>query len=367
MGYRVIQWGTGRVGKDAVRGIVGHQDLQLVGAWVHSEDKDGRDVGEICDLGPLGVVATRDKEALLEMPADCVCFATARTWAGDPMQIVSELERILRAGKNVANASWPALVHAPGIGGGVYERLQAACLEGGTTLYTGGIDPGFGSLGLALAALTVVGQVHSVRSFEILNYAHWANPEFIRAQLGFGGHEVGALFTSGQNIEIFGPMLHLMAEATGGHIDEVVQTYDVVYADETFDVPAGHIEAGTICGIRFEVRGMVEGVARFIVEHVTMLRDKDFPDLEFKGGGYRIDIEGIPNVRLDLNLSWPSAAAGSLLGGASGRPGLFATAMAVVNAIPQVCEAPPGVLSYLDMKPHPCKNLDTRRADGAPS
>ena len=141
MVYRVIQWGTGRVGTDAVTGIVGHPDLELVGAWVHSAEKDGRDVGELCGMQPLGVYATRDKDALLAMPADCVSYATARTWGQDPMTTVAELERILRSGKNVVNVAWPALVNSRGVGGGVHERLQEACLAGGSSLYTGGIDP----------------------------------------------------------------------------------------------------------------------------------------------------------------------------------------------------------------------------------
>jgi 4-hydroxy-tetrahydrodipicolinate reductase len=295
------------------------------------------------------------------MPADCVSYATARTWGQDPMSIVAELERILRSGKNVVNVAWPALVNAPAVGGGVYERLQEACLAGGSSLYTGGIDPGFGSMGLALAALTVTSEIRSVRTFEILNYAHWNNPEWIRSNLGFGQHEVGALFQGGRLTAIFAPMMHMMAEAMGTRIDEIVEAHHVIYAEESFDVPAAHVAAGTICGIRFEIKGMIDGVARLVVEHVTKLRDQDFAELAFQGGGYRVEIDGRPCVRMDMKLSWPDAEAGSLQAGGSGRPGIFATAMTIVNAIPQVCAAPPGVLSYLDLLPHPSKNVQRAR------
>ena len=357
MAYRVVQWGTGRVGRDAVAGVVGHPDLSLVGAWVHSEDKEGRDVGDVCGLDPLGVVATRDKDALLALDADCVCYATARTWGQDPMQTVAELARILRAGKNVVNVAWPALVSPRGVGKDVHEQLQSACLEGGVSLYTGGIDPGYGSLGLAVSALGLSSQVRSVRMFEILNYAHWNNPEWIRNVMGFGQREAGTLFTPGRLAGIFGPMLHLLAEAMGARLDDIAEAHHALYAEEAFDVPAARIEVGTISGLRFEIQGRIDGEPRIVVEHVTKLRDQDFAELDFRGGGYRVEVEGEPRIHLDMELSMPDTAAGSLTGGASGRPAIFATAMSVVNAIPQVCRAPAGVLTYLDLLPHPSRNL----------
>src|SRR5678816_3225012 len=75
MTHRVIQWATGNVGRAAVQGIVSHPQLELVGAWVHSPEKAGRDVGELCGIGPLGVRATNDVDALLAIPADCVLYS----------------------------------------------------------------------------------------------------------------------------------------------------------------------------------------------------------------------------------------------------------------------------------------------------
>ena len=74
MGYRVIQWATGTVGVHAVPAIASHPDLELAGLWVHSDSKAGRDAGEICGTGKLGVTATQDADALLAMDADCICY-----------------------------------------------------------------------------------------------------------------------------------------------------------------------------------------------------------------------------------------------------------------------------------------------------
>ena len=74
MSYRVIQWSTGNVGRHALRCIERHPELELVGLWVHSPEKAGKDAGELAGLAPNGVVATNDVDALLALDADCVCY-----------------------------------------------------------------------------------------------------------------------------------------------------------------------------------------------------------------------------------------------------------------------------------------------------
>ncbi|MEE3332639.1 MAG: dihydrodipicolinate reductase, partial [Myxococcota bacterium] len=69
MTYRVIQWGTGNVGRYALRAAIGHPELDLVGLWVHSEKKEGLDAGELCGIPPVGITASRDAEALLALNA----------------------------------------------------------------------------------------------------------------------------------------------------------------------------------------------------------------------------------------------------------------------------------------------------------
>ena len=75
MGYKVIQWATGGVGRAAIGGVVGHPDLELVGAWVHSPDKVGVDAGTLAGLAPVGVEATDDVDRLLATDADCVVYS----------------------------------------------------------------------------------------------------------------------------------------------------------------------------------------------------------------------------------------------------------------------------------------------------
>src|SRR5687767_4357141 len=91
---RVVQWATGGVGKAAIQAVLAHPGLELVGAWVHSEEKNGRDVGEILGIDPVGVAATTSQEEILEGDADCVVYAPL---VPDEDEVVA----LLRAGKNV--------------------------------------------------------------------------------------------------------------------------------------------------------------------------------------------------------------------------------------------------------------------------
>jgi 2,4-diaminopentanoate dehydrogenase len=338
--YRVIQWATGTVGIHAVPAIVAHPELELAGLWVHSDSKSGKDAGELCGGPPAGIVATQDADALLDLDVDCICYTANSDLRPDG--VIDDLCRMLASGKNVVNTSYVPLLFPKAAGAGVQDRLQAACLEGGSSLYTSGIDPGFGNAGLTVHALALCKEVRRVRMLEIVNYATWDNPFTMFEIMGFGKQDPSqSLLLSPGSISLaWGPVLHLVAAAIGLHLDSVEETHEIIRADEDLAIASGMVEKGTISGMRFEIIGMAGGEERIVVEHVTRLRDDDAPDWP-QGHGYRILVEGEPHLKIELELS-------SDLGDHN-HAGCLATAMHVVNAIPAVVEADPGVLTMLDL------------------
>ena len=348
MTYGVIQWATGTVGVHAVPAIAAHPDLDLAGLWVHSDAKVGRDAGEICGVGPLGVTATNDADALLASDADCVCYMAHSDVR--PHEVVEDLARMLEAGKNVVNTSFVPLLYPKAAGPGVQERLEAACLAGRTSLYTSGIDPGYGNAGAAIGALALCKDVTSVRMAEIVNYATWDNPFTMFEIMGFGkaSPAESLLLAPGSTALAWGPVIELVAAALDVRLDGITEWHEVLVADKAFDIASGRIEAGTISGMRFEIRGVVGGEPRIVVEHVTRLRDEDAPEWR-RGHGYIVDIDGEPSVKLSLELSSRF--------GDHNYAGCLATAMHVISAIPAVCEAKPGVLSFLDLPVYSARHL----------
>jgi hypothetical protein len=348
MTYRVVQWATGTVGIHAVPAIAAHPDLELAGLWVHSEAKVGQDAGEICGIGPLGVLASNDAGALLAGDADCVCYMAHSDVR--PHEVIEDLARMLAAGKNVVNTSFVPLLYPKAAGEGVLDRLEEACKQGGTSLYTSGIDPGYGNAGAAVGALGLCKEVTSVRMAEIVNYATWDNPFTMFEIMGFGKVEPSEslLLSPGSTALAWGPVIELVAAALDVPLDGITEWHEVLRSDRDFDIASGRIRAGTISAMRFEIRGMVGGQPRIIVEHVTRLRDEDAPEWRH-GHGYVIDIDGEPSVRLTLELSSHV--------GDHNYAGCLATAMHVINAIPYVCDAEPGVLSILDLPVYGARHL----------
>src|SRR5437762_2711760 len=92
--YKVIQWATGSIGQISIRHFADNPAFELVGAYVTSEAKDGKDLGELADIAPLGVLASNDIDAVLALDADCVNYAPL-------YRDIDEMCRILRSGKNI--------------------------------------------------------------------------------------------------------------------------------------------------------------------------------------------------------------------------------------------------------------------------
>src|SRR3954452_10467701 len=111
MTYKVVQWSTGNVGMLALRTIIEHPDLELVGLLVHSDSKAGQDAGTLCGTGPTGVIATQDPDQVLGLGADVVCY----TATGDlrPHEAVTDMCRILESGANVVSTSVVSLIYPP--------------------------------------------------------------------------------------------------------------------------------------------------------------------------------------------------------------------------------------------------------------
>ncbi|MHB1139569.1 MAG: NAD(P)H-dependent amine dehydrogenase family protein, partial [Microthrixaceae bacterium] len=302
MAIKVIQWATGTVGVHAPAAIAAHPDLELVGLWVHSDDKAGRDAGEICGGPPLGVIATQDVDALLDLGADAVCY-TANSDVR-PGGVVDDLCRILASGANVVSTSFVPLLHPAHAGPGVLERLETACQEGGTSCYTSGIDPGFGNAGVTIGALALCRDVRTVRMMEIVNYATWDNAFTMFEIMGFGKADPSQslLLSPGSTALAWGPVVHLVADAIGLQLDEIVERHEVIRAATDIEIASGTVTAGTISGMRFEIIGVAGGEERIVVEHVTRLRDEDAPEWP-RGEGYRILIEGEPHVEVELSVS----------------------------------------------------------------
>ena len=376
MAIRVAVWGPGSMGVIALRGVIDHPELQLVDLVVHSDGKVGRDAGELCGVDPVGVVATTDPAALLGGDADVVVYAAAANLR--PLEAIEDMVSILRAGKNVVSCSVVPLVYPTAVDGAFTDPLREAALSGGVSFFTTGIDTGFANDVLPLALSGVARNIDSIRVTEMFNYATYPDKSAVYDILGFGKPPEYAALAATPGVFTFGwaPVLHQLAAGLGVRVDDITEDVQRVPAPTSFDTPTGSIPAGTIAAMRSTLTGHVAGKPTFVVDHVTRMHDDiapDWPqpsisiqprDLGYGGasgrGVYRVEIEGSPSIRCELELAEDhDHDLGARMAGAS----------RMVNAIPAVYAAEPGLLSALDLplitgrgvvKPAPGPSPDSR-------
>jgi hypothetical protein len=339
---RVAVWSTGWIGSIAIRAVHRRPDLELVGVWVHTPEKVGRDAGELAGGGRVGVAATDDVDALLTARPDCVVYA-----ASGPEQdaaAVPDYVRLLEAGVDVVTVSSWSLVYPPGFDPTWRSELEAAATRGGASLYASGIEPGFAADQLPLLLTTMSNTITSIRSSELFLYDRYPVAFMMMDVMGFGkplDHEP-LLALPGAQSTTWGPPIRLVAAALEVELDEIREVFDRVPTDRTLEVACGTIEAGTCGALRTQTIGVVGGRDTIVIEHVNRMAPDLAPEwpIGARDGTYRVAIEGDPDIDCTMTVGEPSAAtAGAMV----------ATAMRVVNAVPYVVDAPPGLLSSLEL------------------
>jgi hypothetical protein len=346
MTYRVVVWGTGNVGRPAIRAIAGHRDLELVGVVVSNPDKVGKDAGELAGIAKLGVHATDNIDIALDDDVDCVVYAaTADT---RPMDAYLDLERLLRAGRNVVSTAFYPLLHPASAPPELMGMLDPAMEAGDSSVFVSGIDPGW-ALDILPGLVSGVGAgITEIRAQEIFNYALYDQPDVVRNMIGLGGpmNRLPQMLEEISLMMVWAPMVRVLADILEVELDTITTSVERRPLTRTIEVPGmGIFEEGTLGAFRFEVTGIVQGHPLLVVEHVTRIDDGCAPDWQqptMPGGEHRIVMSGHPHLEINVHGTEPGEP------GAAGG-GNASAANRIVNAIPAVCAAPAGALSPLDL------------------
>jgi hypothetical protein len=346
MAIRVALIGTGNCGSLALRQLVNDARFDLTGVWVSSEAKVGKDAGELAGLdGSTGVSATNDLDAVLAAKPECVVYCAM----GDTRlaEAMADIRRILAAGINVVGSA-PGVLQYPWqvIPNKYIDRVEEAAREGNSTVFVTGVDPGFATDLLPFALAGTCQTIEQVRTMEIADYATYDGATVMFDVMGFGKQlgDFPILFQPGVLGIAWGTAIRQLAAGLGVEVDEIEDSVEQEPAPEDFDVAAGHIAKGTVAALRFQIEGMVKGRPVIVVEHVTRLRADLRPDWAQPaqpGGSYRVEIIGEPSYVVDV---CPTSRNGD-----HNYAAILAAAGRIVNAIPDVVAAAPGIRTTLDM------------------
>jgi hypothetical protein len=339
--YRVIQWATGVVGRTALKHFIENPVIDLVGVVVTNPEKVGKDAGELVGLPATGVIATNDVEPLIALDADCVFFAGL-------VKDLDLFERLLRAGKNIVSPAGPFFPTDRYKAD--FDRLEAACREGGTSFHGCGVHPGFSGDILPLTLTRLMNRVDLIEVTEVIDKIR--NPMIYTEVMGFGRDPDELLANPSRSAEApyaFEGSMRMVVEGLGKTIERLTTKLEVATA--TQDIPyslgiglpdTGLIKKGTVAGQHFEWTAWADGKPLVVYHFYWVMGEHVEPQWLHGESCYKVAIHGDPPLELHL------------MGGldADGRRpflGLPWTGLVGATAVPAVCDAAPGIVTHLDL------------------
>lgn len=338
MAYRVVQWGTGAVGVEAIRGILGHPDLELVGVKVYSEDKAGVDAGVLAGGEPIGVTATIDVDTT---DIDAVVYAPRHP-------SVDEAAAILASGANLITTAFA--FHPARMAARDRDRLQQACVDGNSSLHGTGLNPG--NLGVVVP-LALSGMSRTIEHVKVQERADWSvydSVEITFDQMHFGSplddvdaQTDGLRFTS----QLFQEQVWLLGDALSLGVDEVTTNLEVIPASVDRDVCGRTLPAGTVAGQHWTWTGLRAGVPVVEVETLWTVGEPQPKHWPTPQHGWTVSIEGTPSMQAHL-MTLASFRRDVPLA-EHVRSASVATAMQAVNATVAVCNAGAGFVTMADL------------------
>jgi 4-hydroxy-tetrahydrodipicolinate reductase len=333
--WRVVQWATGNVGSRALRMVIEHPRMDLVGLWVSSPDKVGRDAGDLAGAGvETGIKATGSLDEIVALDADCVLFMPQGT-------DFDALCALLASGKNVVTTRGD-FHHPPLLDAGLRARIEAACAAGGTSIYSTGSSPGFATEALAIPLLSLQRRHGLLTIDEYADCSSRNSPDMLFNIMGFAA--LMAPFDQARAEHLkgdFGSSLSQIAEAIGLPCDKIEAVGELSAARQDLEIAAGPVPAGTVGAMRTTITCFHKGraILRFRANwYVTADIEHDW---DLRESGWRITTEGDTPVKVDIY--FPVAPEDY----AAFTPGL--TAHRPINAIPAVCAAAPGIRTTVDL------------------
>jgi 2,4-diaminopentanoate dehydrogenase len=334
MSLRVVQWATGNIGTYALRGVIEHPRLDLAGVYVHTPAKAGRDAGELCGLGPVGIAATRDVEEVVGFGADCVLYMPARC-------DFDEVCRLLESGANLVTTRGE-FHRAESLDPAVRERVEAACDTGAASIHSTGSSPGFISEAVPVVLTSIQRRLDGLTIDEFADLSERNSPGLLFEVMGYG--RPPAAFDErrlAHGRTSFGPSLRLLAEALGVPLDDVEASGEVATTTRDVTIAAGTIEAGAVAAQRLTVTGVRDGRPLLRFRACWYCAADLDADWDLRPTGWRVRVDG--DAPLDVAMPFPISM--EQMGATT--PGY--TAHRAVNAVPIVCAAPPGIRTTVDL------------------
>jgi hypothetical protein len=230
-------------------------------------------------------------------------------------------------------------------------KVDAACKKGNSSVLMNASDPGWATSDFAIATLGIADKIDQVRMIEFACFAQYPAEYACREYFGFGQPKGFSPQLVRDNLiqEMWAPTLYRMADVLDVNIDEFKVLYETDSVNRDLDVAFGKVKAGTAAVVHFELQGLNRGRPFVVLEHVDTLLDNfseagaQWSKPTHPHSSYRIEVHGNPAYSVELQA----------------HNTLF-NSTPVLNCIPALVAAPPGLLHPLDIPRYYGRNVTAR-------
>ncbi len=338
MTIKVIQWATGAMGKTTLRAVIDHPDLELVGLYVYSDKKVGKDAGDIARRAPTGVKATKSIDEILALDADVVLHCPLLQMPYNAHD--ADVKRLLESGKNVISIN--NYFHPQALGAASAASLEASARKGNATLCGTGINPGFIAERLATVLTGLCLEFEGVTIREVYDCFDMPNANYVFDVMAMGSPPEKVDLKNGPFALMFNDMYRQsvgsLADSLNLKLDSIEPDHEVVLAPKDIAAAAGVIKQGTVAATNWRFHGVAKG-KRVITLSVNWIMGADVPGFaDFHH--WEIKVRGKPGLDLRMDLVEQTDT------DMKTRAAQYGVAGMVVNAIPHVVAAPAGLYRF---------------------
>lgn len=321
---RAVQLGCGPIGCRIAKLAASKSAIEVIGAidLTHA----GRSLGEVADADTLaGITISDDAQTTLQQTKpDVVLHATGSSFEHE----IPQLEQALSFGSDVVSTceelSYP-FFHQPELS----KKLDALAVQSGATVLATGVNPGFLMDTWPIFMTGLCQQVNAVVGVRLQNAAHRRLPFQKKIGAGLSIEEFQRRVDTGQIRHVGLPeSVAMIAAGLQWKLDDVIETIKPVTAEQELRSDALVVAKGQAAGVKQVARGVVAGEDAITLEFCAFIGAEGSYDSVY--------LKGVPDLEVVIN---------------GGVHGDLATASAVVNAIPRVVAAPPGLKTMIDIPP----------------
>jgi len=320
---KIVQVGLGPLGQKIVRFALERGNIEIVAAVDPAPDKAGKDLGELCGVGKLGVVVSKDlATAMAGKTADAAVLTTVSSLA----KIEPQIAELAAAGLNVVSTceelSFPWQT-APEVAG----NIDAVCKKHGVACLGTGVNPGYLMDFLPSALTAVCQRVDSIKVSRIQDASVRRVPFQQKIGAGLTLEQFAEKVKAGTLRHVgLTESIHMIANRMGWKLDETTETLDPVVAESEVTTGYTPIKPGMARGVEQTGTGIAGGKEVIKLEFRAAVGEPESYD--------KVEICGEPNIE------------STIPGGVNGD---IATCAITINALRSIVDAKPGLRTMTDI------------------